>query len=216
MRLLYMSLILLLLSSITYAVEQNTLDLPNDIPFKKSLTLTTLLLFDSPQENTKMVAELGTKLTDYAILESKAKEVVKPLVTARKKYKQTVSNTIFKNDQDLKNVIKQIQQTTDENTAHNIQELYRDNLIQFNEHLEPVASSVQYTNILEVAQQYQSKQFELKKHPLFAVIEKARQELKVLMNDFLHKNYKTIQQLQEEFNVSVKKVNVYLNTVQNQ
>lgn len=207
--------LLLGLSTVTGA-EQNSVGLPNEIPFKKSLTLTSVLLFDSPQENPELVNELGAKLTQYAVLESRAKAVLNPLVMARKQYKQMVSKTVFKNKQDLEKLMAQIRKETDEDTAHNISELLRDHLIQFDENVEPVSTSAQYSTILELAKQYQRQQTNLKKHPLFGDIEEARKELKVLMHEFLHKNYSTIQQLQEDFNVPLDKVNTFLNARQTQ
>jgi hypothetical protein len=184
--------------------------LPKDIPFKKSLTLTTTLLFDTPYEDTKMVKELTDLVSNYMVLESKAISVVKPLKKARKDLKTAVQDTIFKNGQDLNSVIAALTQDTDEETAHNLQELHRDKLIKFDATAKEVLASDRYNVIKTKALKYQATQKELKANPLFAEIESVRKKLKPLMHQFLLENFKTMQDLEKAFNEPIDKVNVYL------
>jgi hypothetical protein len=184
-----------------------------EMPFKKSLTLTSVLLFDAPHKDVDSVAQLTSKLSNYAILEAQAEKVVEPLRDARKRLKKIIADTTFKNEQDLNNVFDQIKKETDQIAAHNLEEMQRDRLIKFNENGKPVLGSKQYEVLLQAAKEYQKQQLELQKHPLFSQLQTARKELKPLMYAFLKQNYPSVQQIQEAFNEPIKKVNIFLNAM---
>ncbi len=184
-----------------------------EMPYKKSLILTSILLFNSPHRDVEFVKLLVSKMSNYEILESQAAEIIEPLRTSRKTYKEILIRTVFKDETDLLNVKRQLTQDTDEITSHNIEELHRDKLIMFDNDASPVFGSEQYKEILSLAKKYQVQQFELQKHPLFQELETARTELKPLMYEFLRQNYSTPLQLQEAFNEPVIQVNNFLNAM---
>lgn len=185
-----------------------------EMPFKRALIITTTLLYNEPQRNTEGAIDLAVKLSNYEILENKAEEVVRPLRESRRVLKQTIKNATFQDEQDLKNVFNQLKIDTNEDTAHNIEELQRDDLIHFNHDAQPVYKTKKYDSILEVAKIFQQNQMKLQKHPLYGKIEEARKELKPLMMKFLRQNYANVEVLQQAFNDPVQQVNDYLNALQ--
>lgn len=200
------------LESIESGSNQQKYVLP-EMPYKKSLILTSVLLFNSPHKDVEFVKLLISKMSNYEILESQAESIIEPLRSSRKAYKQILVKTVFKDDADLLNVTQQLKEDTDEITSHNIEELHRDKLIKFNSNVSPVFGSEQYKEILYLAKKYQLQQFELQKHPLFQKLETARSELKPLMYEFLRQNYSSLLQLQEGFNEPVTQVNNFLNAM---
>lgn len=185
-----------------------------EMPFKKTLTLTTVLFYNAPQKDTEAVTKLANSLTNYITLQSQAEEVVKPLMATRRAFKQIVAETTFKNEQDLKQVVDQLTKDTDKLASHNIEELQRDKLIKFNASVEPVLGSTKYETILKAAKSYQQQQFELQKHPLFPKLEESMKTLKPLMYAFLKENYNSVEQLQKDFNKPIDQVNIFLDAMQ--
>lgn len=183
------------------------------MPYKKSLILTSILLFNSPHKDVEFEKLLINKMSDYKIIESQVESIIEPLRSSRKIYKQILVRTVFKDEADFLNVTQQLKEDTDEITSHNIEELHRDNLIKFDNDALPVFGSEQYKEILCLAKKYQAQQLELHKHPLFQELEAARLELKPLMYEFLRQNYSNPLQLQEAFNEPVTQVNHFLNAM---
>jgi len=202
-------LILILVVNSAFASSQE-IALPDNLPFKRSLIITSTLLLNSPQNDPEKVAELSSKIADYAVLEAKAKSVVEPLRAARKTLKDAAQKITFKDIDDLKAVTLQLQKDTDELVSHNLIELHRDNLTQFDESTLPVLHSKEFAQLLEAGEKYRDLQTELQKHPLFEDIEKTRRELKRLMNSYLHENYASLQELHKAFNDAAQSVNIYL------
>lgn len=184
------------------------------MPFKKSLILTSVLLFSSSCKDIELVESLTSKMSNYIILESRAEKSQTPLRATRKLYKQTVLNLAFKDEEELLKVIQQIKEDAGEMTSHPIEELQRDTLIRFDKDASPIIGSTRYAAILSSAQRYQAQHAKLIQDPLFEELQAARDELKPLMSLFLRQNYTTLEQLQEAFNAPVDQVNVFLRALQ--
>jgi hypothetical protein len=199
-------------SALAFSADKE--ELP-EMPFKKSLTLTSVLIFKSAYPDEEKITKLANTIAQYASLESKAEEVVHPLIETRKALKQAAMAATFKNSEDFNQVYELLKKNTDDLAAHNLQELQRDKLIRFDEKAESVLGSNQYAAILAAAKKYQTAQIALQKHPLFMQLEQTRIELKPLMHDFLKKNFSNIDELQKAFNNSIQSVNVYLDCLKN-
>jgi len=190
-------------------------NLPEKMPFQKTISLTTLLLFNHSCKDTKLVTDLTSKLAQYAILQSQSLLGTEQIKQSRRAYKQLVVKTTFKDVQDFNNLVEKIKKDVDETAVGPIEELARDKLVQYDENLVQSASNLeQCQKILLNAKTYHNLNVEGKNKGEIKELKAKKKELKKVMQQFLKSNYDTVQQLQKAFNEPVEKVNNYLNALQ--
>jgi hypothetical protein len=105
-KLLVISFLITFASSLGATEQQRAL--PSEFPYKKSLTMASVLLATDPQENTQLVKKLSEMMSKSAILESEILLVKNPLRKARKDLKVIAGSISFKDEQDLEHVIDHI------------------------------------------------------------------------------------------------------------
>jgi broad specificity phosphatase PhoE len=183
-----------------YAVQKAPL--PAEMPFKKSLLLTSLLLVNSTQKDMGLVAKLLSAITEYKAAEAAIEDAQGKAREARKAFKKHIEGCSF-----TKEFFESLKRALCTEAENNLKELERDGRITFDANAKkPDSDQIEHlTALLKAASD------RVVEHPRYGEFKKARKALNPLMDQFLKSNYANIQAMQTEFNDVVRDVTDYLN-----